>query len=65
MKLTNPKSCFWSIVLKFNAQGSRIIIIVVQVGAMKKYATTVEAWRRSRKMKDKMKFSLPQKLIVF
>jgi len=39
-----------------------MIVIIVQVGAMKIYVTTAEVLK---KMKDKMKFSLSQKLIVF
>jgi hypothetical protein len=38
----------------FNAQGSRVIIVVVQVGPV--YVASVEA--RSGKRKDKMKLSL-------
>jgi hypothetical protein len=39
----------------FNAQGSRVIIVVVQVGAMKIYVAVVEALR---KKKYRMKPSL-------
>ncbi len=42
----------------FNAQGSRVIIVVVQVGAVKKYVAAVEALR-----KKGMKLSLPPKLV--
>jgi hypothetical protein len=47
----------------FNAQGSRLIIVVVQLGAVKIYVAAVEALRKNRK--DKMKLSLPPKLMVF
>ncbi len=48
----------------FNAQGSRVIIVVVQVGAVKIYVAAVEAqWRRSGKRKEGMKLSLPPKLV--
>jgi hypothetical protein len=32
----------------FNAQGSRIIIVIVQVGAVKMYVAAVEAHRKKR-----------------
>jgi len=41
----------------FNAQGSRVIIVVVQIGAVKIYVAAVEALRKKRK--DRMKLSLP------
>jgi len=44
----------------FNAQGSRVIIIVVQVGAVKIYVTAAQALRRK---KQRMKLSLPPKLV--
>jgi hypothetical protein len=45
----------------FNAQGSRVIIVIVQVGAVKIYVAAVEAlWK---KRKDRMKLSLPPKLV--
>jgi len=47
----------------FNAQGSRLIIIVVQLGAVKIYVAAAEAL--SGKRKDRMKLSLPPKLMVF
>ncbi len=47
----------------FNTQGSRVIIVVVQARAVKIYATAVEALRKKRK--DRMKLSLPPKLMVF
>jgi hypothetical protein len=48
----------------FNAQGSRLVIIVVQLGAVKIYvAAAAEAL--SGKRKDRMKLSLPPKLMVF
>jgi predicted oxidoreductase (fatty acid repression mutant protein) len=47
----------------FNAQGSRLIIVIVQVvGAVKIYVAAVEALR---KRKDRMKLSVPPKLMVF
>jgi hypothetical protein len=49
--------------LAFNAQGSRIIIIVVQVGAVKIYV--VAALEVLKKNERKMKLNLPQKSIVF
>jgi hypothetical protein len=42
--------------LPFNAQGSRVIIVVVQVGAVKIYVAAMEA-------QDRMKLSLPPKLM--
>jgi hypothetical protein len=45
-----------------NIQGWRLIIALVQVGAMNIY---VAQWRRSRKRKERMKLSLLPKLIVF
>jgi hypothetical protein len=33
----------------FNAQGSRVIIVVVQVGAVKIYVAAVEALRKKKK----------------
>jgi hypothetical protein len=46
----------------FNTQGlGAIIIVVVQVGAVKIYVPAMQ-WRRSRKMKDRMKLSLRPKL---
>jgi hypothetical protein len=50
--------CSYSV---FNAQGSRPIIVVVQLGAVKIYVAAVEALRK----KDRMKPSLPPKLMVF
>jgi hypothetical protein len=49
--------------LSINAQGSRVIIIVVHVGAGKIYVAV--QWRHSGKRKDRMKLSLPPKLMVF
>jgi hypothetical protein len=43
----------------FNAQGSRVIIAVVHVGAVKIYVATT----RSRESKDRMKLSLLPKLV--
>jgi len=47
----------------FNAQGSRVIIVVVHVGAVKIYVAAVEAARRSWKRKEGMKLSFPPKLV--
>jgi len=43
-----------------NEQGSRLLIVVVQVGAVKIYVAAV---RLSGKGKDRMKLSLPSKLV--
>jgi hypothetical protein len=43
----------------FNAQGSKVIIIVVQVGVVKIYVATAEVLRK----KKRMKLSLPPKLV--
>jgi hypothetical protein len=51
--------CWYSV---FNAQGSRLIIVVVQLGAVKIYVIAVEA---PRKRGDRMKLSLAVKLMVF
>jgi hypothetical protein len=48
----------WNLVS--NAQGWKVLIIDVQVGAMEIYA---EVWRHSRKRKDAMKLNLPPKLV--
>jgi len=40
----------------FNAQGSRVIIVVVQVGAVKLYVAAVEALRRNERQ-DETQFS--------
>jgi hypothetical protein len=48
----------------FNAQGSRLIIVVVQLGAVKIYvAAAVEALRGKRK--DRMKLSFTTKIDGF
>jgi hypothetical protein len=44
----------------FNAQGSRIVIIVVRVGAVKIYVAAVEALRKKERL---LRFSLPPKLV--
>jgi hypothetical protein len=41
--------------LAFNAQGSRLLIVVVQVRAVKIYVAAVEALRK----KERMKLRLP------
>jgi hypothetical protein len=46
----------------FNAQGSRLIIVVVQVRAVKLYVASVEALREKERQ-DRMKLSLPSKLV--
>ncbi len=43
----------------FNAQGSRLIIIALQIGKMKKYVAKVEMLMKE---KNKVKPSSPQKL---
>jgi len=48
--------------LAFNAQRLRVIMLVVQVGAVKIYAAIV---RRSGKRKEGMKLSLPPNFILF
>jgi hypothetical protein len=45
----------------FNAQGSKVIIMAVQVGAVKIYVAAVEALRKKRKVR--MKLNLPPKLV--
>jgi hypothetical protein len=35
--------------LTFNAQGLRLIIIIVQLGAMKMYVITMEAFKRKER----------------
>jgi hypothetical protein len=44
----------------FNAQGLKVIIVVVQVGAVKIYVAGVEA---RKKKNEGMKLSLPPKLV--
>jgi hypothetical protein len=46
----------------FNAQGSRIIIIIVQVGAVEIYVAAVEAGAQEKR-KDVVKLSLPPRLV--
>ncbi len=62
MKCCNSGRKCWN--SAFNAQGLRVFIVVVQVGAVKIYVWQQE-WRRSRKRKCRMKLSLPPKLMVF
>jgi hypothetical protein len=45
----------------FNAQGSRVIIVVVQVGAVKIYVAAMSSGDTQEK--DRMKLSLPPKLV--
>jgi hypothetical protein len=40
----------------FNAQGSRVIIVVVQVGAVKIYVAAVEAFRKKER-EDETQFT--------
>jgi hypothetical protein len=47
----------------FNAQGSRLTIVVVQVWSVKIHVPAVEALRQKER-KDRTKLSLPQKLMV-
>jgi hypothetical protein len=51
------KEILWNLSMKcwnsaFNAQGSRVIIVVVQVGAVKKYVAAVKAGKRKEEMKS-------------
>jgi hypothetical protein len=48
----------------FNAQGSRLIIVPVQLGAVKLYVATVEE-ALGQKRKDRMKLSLPHQFWWF
>jgi hypothetical protein len=48
----------------FNAQGSRLIIVVVQVRAVKIYVGSCGG-AQQEKRKDRMKLSLPPKLMAF
>ncbi len=57
--LLNLKMKCWN--SAFNAQGSRLIIVVVHVGAVKIYVAAVEVLRK--KEKNRMKLSLPSKLV--
>jgi hypothetical protein len=41
----------------FNAQGSRVIIVVVEVVAMKIYVTAVEALREKERGDETLKFT--------
>ncbi len=54
--LLNPSMKCWN--SAFNAHGSRVIIVVLQVGAVKIYVAAVEALT-----KEGMKLSLPPKLV--
>jgi hypothetical protein len=47
----------------FAAQGSRVVIVVVLVGAVKIYVAAMEALRK--KERDRVKLSFPQKMMVF
>jgi hypothetical protein len=40
----------------FNAQGSRLIIVLVQVGAVKKYVAAMQALRKKQR-EDKTEFT--------
>jgi hypothetical protein len=42
--------------LTFNAEGSRVVIIVVQVGAMKIYVAPME-WLRTKERQDETQFT--------
>jgi hypothetical protein len=48
----------------FNAQGSRLIIVVVQLGRVRIYVAA-EQWRRSGKRKDRMKTQFATKIDGF
>ncbi len=41
----------------FNAQGSRVILVVVQVGAVKIYVTAVEALRKKEREEYETQFT--------
>jgi hypothetical protein len=45
---------------KFNAQGSRLIILAIQRGAVKIYAATLEALKKKRR--ERVKLSSPPTL---
>jgi hypothetical protein len=47
-----------------NAQGSRVIIVVDQVGASVKIYVVWQLWRRSGKRREGMKLNLPPKLVA-
>jgi hypothetical protein len=49
--------------LSIYAQGSRVIVLVLEVGAMKIYVAGVE--ELGGKRKDRMRLRLPQELKVF
>jgi hypothetical protein len=49
----------------FNAQGLRLIIVVVQLGAVKIYICSSRGEALRKKERDKMKLSLPPKPMVF
>jgi NADH:ubiquinone oxidoreductase subunit 6 (subunit J) len=52
--------------LAFNAEGLRVIIVAVHVGAVKIYVAAVETLRKKeRGAEDRMKLNLPQNLMVF
>jgi hypothetical protein len=42
--------------IKFNAQGSRLIVLAIQVGAVKIYAVTVEALKEKARQ-DESRFT--------
>jgi hypothetical protein len=50
----------------FTAEGSRVIIVAVHIGAVKIHVAAVEALRKKeRGAEARMKLNLPQNLIVF
>ncbi len=61
----------WGMMMKwwnsaFNAQGSRVIIVVVQVGTVKIYVAAVEELRKNeRQGQNQMKLRLAQKVVQF
>jgi hypothetical protein len=61
MKPSLPPKLVGKLVSAYNAQGLRLIIVVVHVGALK--ISCSKQWRRSGKKKDKMKPSLPPKFV--
>jgi NADH:ubiquinone oxidoreductase subunit 6 (subunit J) len=45
------------LIIKFNAEGSRVIIVVVHVGALKLYLAAVEAALRKEERQDETQFT--------
>jgi hypothetical protein len=49
----------------FNAQGLKVIMVVLHVWIMKIYVATIELHRKEKGGGEWSEFSLPQKLMVF